>query len=179
MNRSQAALSRVDLVFALFDANGSGQIDADDFEVMARRVVDAAPQSDAAAKEAMAAAFHRYWKTLVEELDDDRDDSITREEFEDVVLSPERFEPTIDEFARSLARLGDPDGDGLIERRVFTALMTAIGFEQQNIDALFDALEPDRDDRISVSSWVESIKEFYRPDAAGIPGDRLASSVAG
>jgi Ca2+-binding EF-hand superfamily protein len=177
MNHPQAALSRVDLVFTLFDANGSGEIEASDFEIMARRVVEAAPRSEAAAKEAMTAAFHRYWKTLVEELDDDRNGRIDRAEFEDVVLSPERFESTIDEFSRSLARLGDPDGDGLIERSVFTALMTAIGFERQNIDALFDDLEPDGDDRISVSTWVSSIKDFYRPDAAGIPGDRLVSSA--
>lgn len=178
MDRPQAAaLSRVDLVFTLFDVNGSGEIEANDFEAMAARVVEAAPQSDPAAKEAMSAAFHRYWKTLAEELDDDRNGRINRDEFEDVVLSPERFDPTVDEFARSLARLGDPDGDGLIKRHVFTALMSAIGFERQNIDALFDALEPDRDDRVSVSTWVSSIKEFYRPDAAGIPGDRLVSSA--
>ncbi|ROP41980.1 EF-hand domain-containing protein [Saccharothrix texasensis] len=177
MNHPQAALSRVDLVFTLFDANGSGEIEANDFEVMAHRVVEAAPQSDAAAKEAMTAAFHRYWKTLAEELDDDRNGRIDREEFEDSVLSPERFDSTIDEFARSLAALSDPDGDGLIERPVFTALMSAIGFERQNIDALFAALEPDQDDRISVSDWVDSIKDFYRPDAAGIPGDHLVPSA--
>ncbi|MEU4803857.1 EF-hand domain-containing protein [Actinosynnema sp. NPDC023587] len=179
MNHPQAALGRVDLIFKLFDANDSGAIDAHDFEVMARRVVEAAPQSDAKAKEALTAAFHRYWKTLAEELDDDRNGRINREEFEDSVLSPERFESTIDDFARSLARLGDPDGDGLIERPVFTALMSAIGFERQNIDTLFDALEPDRTGRISVSNWVDGIKDFYRPDAAGIPGDHLVSSVAG
>ncbi|MEV8443318.1 EF-hand domain-containing protein [Actinosynnema sp. NPDC051121] len=177
MNHPQAALRRVDLVFTLFDANGSGEIEANDFEVMARRVAEAAPQSDPADKEAMTAAFHRYWTTLAEELDDDRDGRVTREEFEDIVLSTERFDSTIDEFARSLARLGDPDGDGLIERQVFAALMSAIGFERQNIDTLFDALEPDQDDRISVSGWVASIKDFYRPDAAGIPGDRLVSSA--
>lgn len=177
MDHPQAALSRVDLVFTLFDANGSGEIEAHDFEVMARRVVEAAPQSDAAAKAAMTAAFHRYWKTLAEHLDDNRNDRVDREEYEDIVLSPELFDSTIDEFARSLARLGDPDGDGLIERQVFTALMTAIGFERQNIDALFAALEPDQDDRISVSDWVISIKDFYRPDAAGIPGDRLVPSA--
>ncbi|MEU4743597.1 EF-hand domain-containing protein [Actinosynnema sp. NPDC023658] len=177
MDHPQAAQSRVDLIFTLFDVDGSGEIEAIDFEVMADRVVEAAPQSDAAAKEAMTAAFHRYWKTLAAELDDDRNGRINREEYADSVLSPERFESTIDEFARSLARLGDPDGDGLIERPVFTALMSAIGFEPRNIDALFAALEPDPDDRISVADWVTSIKDFYRPEAAGIPGDRLVPSA--
>lgn len=177
MNYPQAALSRVDLVFELFDADDSGAIEANDFEVMAQRVTEAAVLSDAAAKGAMTEAFRHYWETLAAELDEDRSGSVSRDEFEDVVLSPERFESTIDQFARALAGLGDPDGDGLIERRVFTALMSAIGFERRNIDALFDALEPDEDDRISVSDWVDSIKEFYQPDAAGIPGDRLVPSA--
>ncbi|WP_156755022.1 EF-hand domain-containing protein [Actinokineospora pegani] len=177
MNHPQAALSRVDLVFDLFDADGSGALEANDFEVMARRVVEAAPQSEDDAKEAMTAAFRRYWKNLAAELDDDRNGRIDRNEYENSVLSPELFESTIDEFARSLARLGDPDGDGMIERQVFTALMSAIGFERQNIETLFDALEPDRDDRISVANWVVSIKDFYRPDAADIPGDHLVSSA--
>ncbi|MFE2757989.1 EF-hand domain-containing protein [Actinosynnema sp. NPDC059335] len=177
MNHAQAALSRVDLVFDLFDADGSGAIEAVDFEVMATRVTEAAVLSDAGAKGAMTAAFRRYWETLAAELDDDRDGRVSREEFEDVVLSPERFDATIDEFARSLAGLGDPDGDGMVERRIFTALMSAIGFGRRNIDTLFDALGPDPDDRIPASDWADSIKDFYRPDAAGIPGDHLVPSA--
>jgi Ca2+-binding EF-hand superfamily protein len=171
------AVDRVGLIFTLLDANDTGAIEAKDFELMANRVIKAAPRSDAREKEAMSAAFRRYWETLAEELDDDRNGRINREEYQENVLSPERFEPTIDEFANALARLGDPDGDGLVERRVFNALMSAIGFEQANIDSLFDALEPNRDDRIAVSTWVSGIKDYYRPDASNIPGDRLVSSA--
>ncbi len=94
------------------------------------------------------------------------------------MLSPERFDDTISDFAESLAALGDPDGDGLIERPVFVALMTAIGFERANIEALFDAFDPSDSDQIKVSTWVHGIKDYYRPDKAGIPGDHLVNGTS-
>ncbi|MBO0914097.1 EF-hand domain-containing protein [Streptomyces laculatispora] len=171
------AINRVRLVFSLFDANGNGAIEADDFEIMASRVVEAAPDSDNAAKDAMLAAFRRYWSTLGAELDADGDGRITFDEYAACVLSPERFDLTISDFAESLAALGDPDGDGLIERPLFMALMTAIGFGRPNIDALFDAFEPSESDRIEVAAWVVGIKDYYSPDKAGIPGDHLVGSA--
>ncbi|ONI81548.1 calcium-binding protein [Actinosynnema sp. ALI-1.44] len=167
------AVDRVDLLFRLFDVDGSGDLEAADFELMASRVVAVASESGDEAKDAIVSAFRRYWTTLVTELDADRDGRVGIEEFRACVLSPERFDDTIDEFARALAALGDPDGDGLIERPVFTALMTAIGFKRPNIDALFDAFEPNDDDQITVSVWVTGIKDYYQPDATGIAGDHL------
>ncbi|WP_410599542.1 EF-hand domain-containing protein [Amycolatopsis sp. lyj-90] len=172
------ALERVTLIFTLFDRNGNGHLEAEDFEIMAADVVEAAPGSGAAAKDAMRAAFRQYWRTLVEVLDVDRDGEITFDEYTAVVLSPERFDPTIGVFAESLAALGDPDGDGLIERHVFHALMTAIGFEQANIEALFDAFGPSASDQITVSTWVAGIKDYYSPSKTGIPGDHLVSGAA-
>ncbi|MFJ2707488.1 EF-hand domain-containing protein [Streptomyces sp. NPDC087428] len=172
------ATHRVRLVFTLFDADGNGVLEADDFELMASRVVEAALDSDDAAKEAMVAAFRRYWSTLRAELDADGDGRITYDEYAACVLSPERFDLTISEFAESLAALGDPDGDGLIERPLFMALMTAIGFGRPNIDALFDAFEPSDADQVEVATWVIGIKDYYSPDKAGIPGDHLVGSAA-
>ncbi|ALG10623.1 EF-hand domain-containing protein [Kibdelosporangium phytohabitans] len=167
------AVDRVDLIFTLFDADDSGQLEAGDFELMASRVAAVATDSTAAARAAILSAFRRYWATLAAELDVDGDGKVSLDEFRACVLSPERFEDTIDEFARALAVLGDPDGDGLIERPVFTALMTAIGFGRANIDALFDAFGPNDDDQITVSVWVAGIKDYYSPDASGIAGDHL------
>ncbi|SDC23496.1 EF-hand domain-containing protein [Actinokineospora iranica] len=167
------AFDRATLIFSLFDADGSGRLTAGDFELMAERVIDAAADSDAAAKSAMIAAFRKYWATLAAELDSNQDEEIDYDEFIACVLSPERFGETVGEFADALAALGDPDGDGLIERPVFTALMTAIGFETDNINTLFDAFGPDDADRITVATWVSGIKDYYSPDGADIPGDLL------
>ena len=121
------------------------------------------------------AAFRRYWTTLAAELDANRDGRITFEEYTACVLSPERFDATLTDFAEALAALGDPNGDGLIERGLFVALMTAIGFERANIDALFDAFQPSDDDQIEVSVWAAGIKDYYGPEKAGIPGDHLVA----
>ncbi|MFE2292436.1 EF-hand domain-containing protein [Streptomyces sp. NPDC059452] len=167
------ATRRVALVFSLLDANANGVLEADDFDLMADRVVREAHASDQVAKDAMRTAFRRYWTTLLSELDANGDGEISFEEYTACVLSPERFEATIGVFAEALAALGDPDGDGLIERPLFAALMTAIGFEPANIDALFDAFDPSDRDRIRVETWVAGIKDYYAPDKAGIPGDHL------
>ncbi|MEU8543966.1 EF-hand domain-containing protein [Streptomyces sp. NPDC048717] len=175
--RTEAA-KRVELVFSLFDANGNGVIDSGDFDLMTERVLEAAVASDAGAKEAIRTAFRRYWTTLATELDANGDGVITLDEFRPFVLDPKRFGPTVTEFAEALSALGDPDADGLIERPLFLSLMTAIGFEEANIDALFDAFGPDGEDRITVTAWAVGIEEYYAPDLAGIPGDRLVGAPA-
>ncbi|SER21726.1 EF-hand domain-containing protein [Actinokineospora terrae] len=172
------AVERVELIFRLFDANGSGQLDSGDFDLMARRVVAAASESAEADKERMAGAFRKYWETLEAELDADRDGLVSLEEFSACTLSPERFDATVAEFAEALGALGDPDGDGLIERPVFAELMSAIGFRTENIHALFDAFGPSEADRIRVATWVEGIKDYYQPEKAGIAGDQLVSPSA-
>ena len=176
---SVTAEDRIKVIFSLFDVDRNGYIEERDFSMMTANVVRAAPGSGGAAKQAMDAAFRRYWETLERELDANRDGKVSYDEFAACVLSPERFGETVADFAKSLATLGDPDGDGMIERSVFADLMTAIGFGRPNIDALFDAFEPDGDDRIRVEVWAQGIEEYYNPGKVDIAGDHLVANVAG
>ncbi|GAA2734275.1 EF-hand domain-containing protein [Streptomyces nogalater] len=171
------ANDRVRLVFSLFDADGNGVLEADDFELMGKRVVAAVPEAADGARSRLLDAFRRYWQTLLRELDADGDGRVSPEEFAAIVLDPQRFDATVDEFADALAAMGDPDGDGLVERTHFTALMTAIGFQRPNIDALFDAFEPVDGDRVPVPTWADGIRDYYRPEKAGIPGDHLTAGT--
>lgn len=173
------ALHWAELIFTLFDADGNGVLEPADFALMAERVVRAVPDAGGAQKAAARAAFRRYGDTLAAGLDADGDGRVTREEFTACVLAPERFEGTVAEFAGALSQLGDLRGDGRVERPVFMAMMLAIGFAPANIAALFAALGPDGGDRVAAAAWDASIRDFYRPDLAGIAGDRLVPAPAG
>ncbi|MFJ8677111.1 EF-hand domain-containing protein [Streptomyces sp. NPDC093589] len=172
------AVNRVKLVFTLFDADGNGVLESDDFDLMSSRVAAAVPDADEAQKQAMQAGFTRYWNTLAAELDANHDGRITYDEYQACVLSPERFSGAVDEFAAGFARLGDLDGSGTVTRPVFSGMLRGVGFELPNIQALFEALGPDDADRIGVDVWEAEIRNFYAPDKGGIPADLLAGSPA-
>lgn len=172
------AVSRVKLVFTLFDADGNGVLESVDFDLMSNRVAAAVPGADEARKQAMRAGFTRYWKTLAGELDADRDGRITYDEYQACVLSPDRFSGAIDEFAAGFARLGDVDGSGTVTRPVFTGMLRGVGFDLPNINALFEALGPDDANRIRVAAWEAEIKNFYAPDKGDIPANLLVASPA-
>lgn len=171
------ATARAELVFSLFDADGNGFLEPADFELMARRTVAALPAADEETGQALLSAFRRFGDTLAAELDADGDGRISPAEFTAVVLDPRRFNAAVDEFAKALSAMGDPDGDGFVDRPDFLALMTAIGFAQHNIGELFNAFGPVDGDRIPVATWADGIRDYYRPDKAGIPGDHLVPSA--
>ncbi len=172
------AVNRVKLVFTLFDADGNGFLESGDFDLMSSRVAAAVPDAEEGRKQAMRDGFTRYWTTLLRELDADHDRRISYAEYQACVLSPERFDEAIDEFAAAFARLGDLDGSATVTRPVFVGMMTGVGFDLPNIHALFDAFEPDDADRIRVDIWEAEIKNYYAPEKAGIPADLLAPGPA-
>ncbi|MEU0228501.1 EF-hand domain-containing protein [Streptomyces sp. NPDC006284] len=174
----EEAINRVKLVFTLFDADGNGVLESDDFELMSSRVAAAVPDADESRKQAMRAGFTRYWNTLVSELDANHDGRITYDEYQACVLSPERFSGAIDAFASGFAHFGDVDGSGMVSRPVFTGMLRGVGFDLPNIHALFEAFEPDAEDRVRVDLWEAEIRNFYAPDMGGIPADLLAPAAA-
>ncbi|WP_432126038.1 EF-hand domain-containing protein [Streptomyces sp. bgisy082] len=171
------ATDRVQLVFSLFDADGNGFLEPADFELMGKRTVAALPAADEEAGARLLGAFRRYGDTLLSELDADGDGRISPEEFTAVVLDPQRFDAAVDEFAEALAAMGDVNGDGFVARPDFLALMTAIGFDRPNIEALFEAFGPVDGDRVPAAVWAAGIRDYYRPEKAGIAGDHLVTGA--
>ena len=110
MNPHPQAAKRIDHVFDLFDTDGNGFIEATDVALMTDRVLAAATGSDQAAKDAMRAAFQRYWTTMAEELDENHDGRISAEEFRALVLDPERFGGAVEQFAEALSATGSSTG---------------------------------------------------------------------
>ncbi|MEU4667109.1 EF-hand domain-containing protein [Amycolatopsis sp. NPDC023774] len=167
------AEDRVRVVFDLFDVDHNDYLEESDFAAMSSRVEQVADGSSPEAKAALKASFAKWWTTVERELDTNRDGKVSYAEFSACVLSPEKFDDTVAFFADALSELGDPDGDGLIERPLFTALMLAIGFSPANVDALFDYFQPDGADRIAVRVWRDGIVEYYHPTKPDVAGNYL------
>ncbi|MEW2501501.1 EF-hand domain-containing protein [Amycolatopsis sp. NPDC047767] len=167
------AEDRTKVVFELFDVDHNGYLEESDFAAMSTRVEQVADGSSDAAKAALSASFSKWWTTVERELDANRDGKVSYDEFTACVLSPEKFDDTVTDFADALSALGDPDGDGLIERPLFTALMLAIGFNPANVDALFDFFQPNSEDRITVRVWRDGIVEYYHPTKSDVAGNYL------
>ena len=51
--------------------------------------------------------------------------------------------------------------------------MTAIGFGQENLHALFDSFGPNAQDQIQARVWRAAIVEFYDPDDGDTRGNHL------
>ncbi|MET0136413.1 MAG: EF-hand domain-containing protein [Kibdelosporangium sp.] len=70
------------------------------------------------------------------------------------------------EFTSTMVALSGGD----ITRTVFARLLTAIGQPSSDVDAAFDALDRDRDGRISRDEYVAAWEDYLvsdDPDAAG------------
>ncbi|MDT0267316.1 EF-hand domain-containing protein [Streptomyces sp. DSM 44915] len=168
------AVNRARGIFTVLDADGNGVLEEADFHLLSSRLEAAAVHSTPAQREAVRVSLRDWWTALVAGLDQDGDGRVDFEEYRGGVLSPQRFGATVAAFARALAALGDPEGDGTVTRERFTALMTAIGFAPDRVAAVFDAFGPSADDRIEATAWQAGVLDYFDPAKTDIPGDHLA-----
>ncbi len=77
-------------------------------------------------------------------------------------------------YAESIAALGDKDNDGYIEKPDFVALLQAMSFKPENAESCFDAMDIDRDGRLSFHEWMQGIRAYYT-DVDSAVADTLVS----
>jgi Ca2+-binding EF-hand superfamily protein len=159
---SVSAKARLKARFDLLDVNGNGYIEENDFEDLARRLIDAfgEPKTSPKAK-AVLKSHVGYWRGLVETLDLNRDGRVSEEEFLQGVHGAAEFDHHVHGYMTSMAALADRDDDGFAERADFVTSLRVIGFAPDRIDAVFDALDPSGTGRVRTSAWVEMVKDFY------------------
>ncbi|GIG68807.1 EF-hand domain-containing protein [Phytomonospora endophytica] len=162
-------LNRLKYRFDLLDANGNGYLQAEDFEVLAERVIAAFGTATPQAQEAVRAGHRRYWEGLLGALDADADQQVSFAEYASGLHSAE----PIGAYADAVAAIADVDGDGFIEKADFVACMRAIGF-RDGIEGVFTDLDTDNDSRVTPREWSAAIREFYLSDAADARGHQLA-----
>ncbi|MGI5341783.1 EF-hand domain-containing protein [Streptomyces sp. CA-181903] len=151
-----AATAARERVFAMMDADGDRVVTRHDYLSRIDRTVRATGRTeDDPLVVAARAEGARAWGAM----DADGDGRLTFDEYA-AWVDAEKFD-TICRFALgALFDLADADADGALDAGEFTALRTALNNSSENAAAAFDALDTDRDGRVSRTAYLAAIRAY-------------------
>lgn len=169
---------RIETTFDHYDVNGNGVIELADLYALANRLLLAfgEPASSERGRELIETS-DRFWETLVEHCDADRDGRITLPEYRAamaaVFVDVDEFDDMFLEVSESLLALADTNGDGRVEPAEFQVLLRARGLSEAECEIAFAHLDTDGDGSISLQEYVDAVHEYYTNPTAGTPGSWL------
>jgi Ca2+-binding EF-hand superfamily protein len=168
-----ARLDRIKAAFDALDTNSNGYLEADDFDRLGRRIIQALDVPDSSPKaQTLHASCRRYWQGLVSTLDRHNDGRLTYEEYAQF-HEPAEFEESVRPYAEALTAICDRDDDGFVQHADFVRGMRAVGFPEDRIEALFQAFDPQGTGQVSTSEWRTAIEEFFLAAGSHAVGDTL------
>lgn len=166
---------KLDRAFGHMDLDANGFIEREDLLGLGARILVGFGQSPTSGVgRRLVDGFDGIWATLSGELDRNRDDRISGEEFRSGMTSAfiegDRFDPVFVPASQAVAELCDPDRDGQIGPAEFRIMLSAFGTAYDDVDAAFDRLDCEATGRLSVDGLVEATRQYYigdDPHAAG------------
>jgi len=152
-------------LFDWFDHTRDGYLSREDFEQIASVFAAQAPDHDQKNKDAILAAFLRWWEVLVEAGAADSGQRVSRERFQAAmrshIISDEHFERIIFGIIDALMDALD-NGTGKLTRDEYIAMYDALGIPPEVSAPAFGQLDRDQDGVISHAEFRNAIDEFYR-----------------
>lgn len=166
---------KLDRAFGHMDLDANGFIERDDLLGLGARILVGFGESPTSGVgRQLVDGFDGIWATLAHEIDRNRDDRISAEEFRTGMTSAfiegDHYEPVFEPASRAVAELCDADRDGQIGPAEFRIMLSAFGTAYDDVDAAFDRLDRDVKGRLTVEDLVEATRQYYTgddPHAAG------------
>ena len=162
--------------FQWLDADGDGQIQKNDIDLLVDRICKKFVPEDKSAEEAeIRAGYGQLWQQLIENCDADTDGRISKEEYLKAVESgildnPLHYEESLGRALSALFKSLDSNGDGRIDRDEFLPLGSTFGLTPEMVAMVFTKLDTDGDGEITLQEWEAAVRDFYlgdSPDTAG------------
>ncbi|MFC5829594.1 EF-hand domain-containing protein [Nonomuraea insulae] len=171
-------LARLRTRFSLLDANGDGRLQAEDFDLLAGRVLDAlAVKRNSVKATALLEGCRIYWQGLVAASGGEgHGEVVSFEEYAAVIPDDDHFDHYGQPYVSALADLADWNEDGQVERADFLACMAAIGFAEPQVERIY--AEMSFDGAVAAEDWKAAIRDFYVSAAANTPGQLLVRRSA-
>lgn len=158
---------RIAARFAVFDQDGNGWIDREDFSAAAKSLLaefGATARSDKG--QALYAGAEAFWQGMAGIADRDGDQRITREEFVTGAVkrlrdNPERFAEIARPFLHAALAVADADGDGAATVADTVRMLKVLGVAEDIAAATAAALDTDADGRVGEQDVVPAFARYF------------------
>jgi Ca2+-binding EF-hand superfamily protein len=168
-----ARLDRIKAAFDALDTNANGYLEADDFDRLGRRIIQALDVAESSPKaQAMHAGCRAYWQGLVGILDRDGDGRLSWEEYARL-HEPAGYEESVRPYADALTAICDRDDDGFIQHADFVRGDAGRGVPGGHVEALFQAFDPQGTGQVPASEWRTAIEAYFLAKGRHALGDTL------
>ncbi len=163
---------KTEALFRLFDYDGDGYWEREDFDTFVARLADArglAPDSPEV--RSLAEVYLQVWYALAT-ADADGDGKVTLDEalaFQETNFTPE----AVVGFARVTFPVLDSDGDGVIGKDEYRQYLTSSKIDPSVADETFAKLDTDGDGRLTRDEWDQLFLDFFLSDDPDAPGSWL------
>jgi Ca2+-binding EF-hand superfamily protein len=153
--------------FATFDIDGDGEVSAEDFEAMARRVIEEFKVREASPEaSAILEGARRFFVGLAEATDADGSGSISEREFVEgaeqrLLGNPEGFDAIARPWVQSVIAIADVDRDGHVSVEEWARALQAMGPNEQVAQKDLQSIDRDRDGRITLEEAIAAVTEYY------------------
>ncbi|MFF7858676.1 EF-hand domain-containing protein [Streptomyces sp. NPDC007904] len=158
---------RIAARFALFDQDGNGYIDREDFSGAAKALLTefgTAARSDKG--QALYVGAEAFWQGMAGIADRDGDQRITRGEFVNGAVkrlrdNPDRFAEIARPFLHAALAVAGTDGDGAAPVEAAARVLGALGVAEDRARTAAAALDPDGDGRIGEDEIVRAFARYF------------------
>jgi len=158
---------RIAARFAIFDQDGNGYIDREDFSGAAKALLAefaVAARSDKG--QALYAGAEAFWQGMAGIADRDGDQRINRDEFVGGAVkrlrdNPERFAEIARPFLHAVLALVDTDGDGSAGVEDTERVLKVLGVSEDIALAGATALDSDGDGKVAETEIVPAFARYF------------------
>ncbi|MBD0741369.1 EF-hand domain-containing protein [Streptomyces sp. CBMA152] len=155
-----------ELRFEQFDVNQDGRIDRSDFDQEVNRLIRAfGADPDSPRALVLRQSYLSVYEYLVSKADA-KSGVLSRQEFVTAAKSAitDRggvgFAEVMAPYAYACANLCDIDGDGMISQEELATWLTVIGVRTDAVGDAYQAIDTDKDGKISIGELVSAIKSY-------------------
>ena len=160
------------VLFKMFDANGDGFWDENDFEQFFERIARSrGAEVDSPEMQELSKVFLQIWDGL-KAADSDGDGRVSLDEameYQEQNITPE----AATSYAQVVFPMLDADGDGEIGLEEYRAYLETGFHDPPAAEELFPKLDANGDGRISRSEFEQLYREFFLSEDPDAPGSSL------